>query len=192
MFKLEREIREIKSSDPSAFWKLINKNEDKTEGYMPNAEEFREFFSGLGNNISKEEQDPLDTNTHNNIENTNSSLSHILNTEITAKEIQDAIKSLKNNKASGTDLILNEFLKNSVYKLLDILVKLFNLILDSGTFPSAWTIGVIRPIYKDKGNRENPNNYRGITILSCFGKLFTNILNSRLNYFFRKCRIDRK
>ena len=78
---------------------------------------------------------------------------------------------------------MNEFLKNSANKLLDILVKLFNLIIDNGIFPSAWTIGVIRPIFKNKGNRENPNNYRGITILSCFGKLFTNILNRRLNNF---------
>ena len=29
----------------------------------------------------------------------------------------------------------------------------------------------------------NPNNYRGITILSCFGKLFTCILNKRLGTF---------
>ena len=43
-FKFERELREIKSNDPSAFWKLINKSEDKTDGYTPNAEEFRYFF----------------------------------------------------------------------------------------------------------------------------------------------------
>ena len=175
----------MKSNDPSAFWKLLNKNEDKTDENMPKADEFREMFLNLGNDISYSNEEPvlLDDNIHNNFDNTNSHVSEILNSEITAKEIQNAIKTLKNNKAHGTDLILNEFLKNSENKLLDILVKLFNLILDNGIFPSAWTIGVIRPIFKNKGNRENPNNYRGITILSCFGKLFTNILNRRLNTF---------
>ena len=44
-------------------------------------------------------------------------------------------------------------------------------------------IGNIIPIYKNKGNIENPENYRPITILSCLGKLFTAIINTRLNAF---------
>ena len=36
------------------------------------------------------------------------------------------------------------------------------------------------PLHK-KGNIENVENYRGITLLSVVGKLFTNILNTRLN-----------
>jgi hypothetical protein len=36
---------------------------------------------------------------------------------------------------------------------------------------------------KNKGNKNDPNNYRPITILSCLGKLFTAILNNRLNTY---------
>ena len=35
------------------------------------------------------------------------------------------------------------------------------------------------PLHK-KGSVENVENYRGITLLSVIGKLFTNILNTRL------------
>ena len=35
------------------------------------------------------------------------------------------------------------------------------------------------PLLK-KGDKNNPNNYRGISIVSCFGKLFTSILNNRI------------
>ena len=52
--------------------------------------------------------------------------------------------------------------------------------------PTSWTTGVIRPIYKNKGDREDPNNYRAITILSCFGKLFTSILNNRIRLFIEQ------
>ena len=62
----------------------------------------------------------------------------------------------------------------------EIYTKLFNLILFSGKTPNEWSIGMIKPIYKQKGSCDDPNNYRGITILSCFGKLFTSVINNRL------------
>ena len=44
-------------------------------------------------------------------------------------------------------------------------------------------IGVIKPLYKNKGDPTLPENYHPITILRCMGKLFTAILNTRLNTF---------
>ena len=35
------------------------------------------------------------------------------------------------------------------------------------------------PLHK-KGDLDDPNNYRGITLISCFAKLFTSVLNERL------------
>ena len=100
-----------------------------------------------------------------------------------------AIKRLKNNKACGLDNILNEFLKASCIKLIRVFVKLFNLVLLTGKMPSDWSIGIIKPIYKNKGSPDDPNNYRGITILSCFGKLFTNVINNRLNVFIESTKL---
>ena len=37
-----------------------------------------------------------------------------------------------------------------------------------------------------KVETDNPSNYRGIVFNSCIGKLFTKILNSRLNEFLAK------
>ena len=58
--------------------------------------------------------------------------------------------------------------------------KLFNIILDSGALPKVWSVGLIKPIYKKKGEKSNPENYRLITLVSCLGKLFTGILSNRL------------
>ena len=66
----------------------------------------------------------------------------------------------------------------------EIYTKLFNLILFSAKTPNEWSIGTIKPIYKQKGSCDDPNNYRGITILSCFGRLFTSVINNRLVEYF--------
>ena len=67
--------------------------------------------------------------------------------------------------------------------MLPTYVSFFNLVFDYGIIPESWLEGIIRPIYKNNGNVENPENYRPITILSCFGKLFTAVLNNRLTDF---------
>ena len=84
------------------------------------------------------------------------------------------------------DEIMNEYIKESCNIFLPIYVKLFNLILVSGHIPEFWTVGIIKPLYKSKGDPTLPENYRPITILSCMGKLFTAILNSRLNNYLKE------
>ena len=47
----------------------------------------------------------------------------------------------------------------------------------------------LKPIYKNKGSQADPDNYRGISIVSCFGKLFTAILSKRLQKFSDNCNV---
>ena len=103
-----------------------------------------------------------------------------LDAEITINEIKKGIRLLKNGKSSGPDLMLNEFLKYGNDNLLSYLHILFNKIFDIGYFPEAWGDGFIVPLHK-KGSTENVENYRGITLLSTVSKLFSNILNIRLD-----------
>ena len=49
--------------------------------------------------------------------------------------------------------------------------------------PTDWAVGLIKPLYKNKGAASDPDNYRGITLLSCLGKLFTALINARLSNF---------
>ncbi len=60
-----------------------------------------------------------------------------------------------------------------------VIKKLFYLILNCGYFPSLWKKGFIINIHK-ADVKSKPNNYRGITLSSCLGKLFALIINNRL------------
>ena len=59
-----------------------------------------------------------------------------------------------------------------------VLTKLFNVVLNSGVVPEAWTKSIIIPIYKKKGDDAEPNQYRGISLLSCIGIVFTSLVGS--------------
>ena len=86
-----------------------------------------------------------------------------LDYNITEMEIRNAAKKLKNNKSAFSDRIKNEMLKCSINILLQGFLKLFNLILEVGYFPSQWCQGLITPIFKSD-DPLNCNNYRGICI----------------------------
>ena len=81
-------------------------------------------------------------------------------------------------------------LKNGNFVLQPCLVKLFNIILSSGIYPTEWVQGLIFPIYKT-GDPLNPSNYRGIAITSCLSKLFNSILNARLEKYILKNELIR-
>ena len=103
-----------------------------------------------------------------------------INSIFTIDEVKEHIRLLKQNKSPGVDHILNEFIKNCPEKLVYIIVFIFNIVLETGVVPSDWSTGIIKPIYKKKGNKNCVDNYRGITLLSCLGKLFTSVLNTRI------------
>ena len=83
------------------------------------------------------------------------------------------------NKSPGIDNILNEVIKIGKDAIKGHLVNLFTkfFYLDTGKYPVLWSFGLIVPIHK-KDERSKVENYRGITLLSVLGKLFTSILNN--------------
>ena len=61
-----------------------------------------------------------------------------------------------------------------------LLEQLFSVIWREETVPKQWREGLIVNLFK-KGDREDPGNYRGITLLSVVGKVFCKILNPCLD-----------
>ena len=64
-------------------------------------------------------------------------------------------------------MVINEMLKFGPNILVPAITKLFNLVLKSGNFPSAWNTNFQVPLFK-KGDLLSCDNYRGISITSCF------------------------
>ena len=182
-------LRSMKRGQPRDFWKIINSvnSQPKTASTLS---DLFDYFKNVNanipedtsNNLHQEDSYPRESNStqHMNMD---------INKPITENEILTAVKNLKNNKGPGVDNILNEHIKSTIQIMLPIYTKLFNIIFDTGIVPESWSLGNILPIYKNKGDNKLPENYRPITLLSCFGKLFTAILNVRLTNYFEENEI---
>lgn len=174
-------------NDPQTAWKIVNelKNNslpaDKSEKINRSQWyiHFRDLLRGNAHNLDSVRQKDIRD------ELTNYEKSHQegnLDYKITEKEIIDASHKLKNNKASAYDMIKNEMIKSAVPLIKQTIVKVFNKLLNMGHFPKSWTEGIIVPLHK-QGNSSDPNNYRGITLNSCLGKLFCHVINSRISNY---------
>ena len=84
-----------------------------------------------------------------------------------------------NKNSPGPDGIACEFLKASCNYVSSFLTILFNQIFSSGQFPKCWGKSIICPLFKS-GCKNDPNNYRGISLMDSTCKIFTSILNKRL------------
>jgi exonuclease III len=98
---------------------------------------------------------------------------------ISTHEVAMELKSLKLGKAPGIDGISNEFYKYLSEFMVQPLTILFNYVWDKGIYPDKWSEGIIQPLHK-KGSRDEPDNYRKLTLMACMGKIFEAIINKRL------------
>ena len=174
----QKKLRNLKNKNPKDYWKIINSIDTKKTDSNIELDTLYTFFKDINKQLDSD-NDSCDNDIHISIEDND----EVLNSPITDSEILKCIKSLKNNKACANDEIINEYIKSTSHIMLPLYTSFFNLIFETGTLPESWLEGIIKPIYKKKGDPLQPENYRPITILSCFGKLFTAVLNLRLNNF---------
>ena len=95
------------------------------------------------------------------------------------EEIETIINELDNGKASDISI---RVLKNCSSILTTYLTTFYNVFIDLGVFPDILKIGQVTPIHK-KGNTQLLQNYRPVSTLPCFGKIFEKIMYSRLYKF---------
>ena len=176
-----KRMNNMRRKSPREFWKLFKRKPSSQISDTIPLSEFSDYFSKLADESSVN-QNSFDAETFlnefDNRQNTHPSYPELDN-PISIEEIIKATKRLKHNKAHAQDNIIYEYFTETIHVISKPLEILFNYIMDKKCFPRSWASGVIIPIHK-RGDITDPNNYRGITLISCFAKLFTSILNERL------------
>jgi len=96
-----------------------------------------------------------------------------------AKEMKNIIQTLKWKNSFGYDEVPLKILKiNSPYIILP-LIYLCNKSITSGIFPMRLKFSQVVPVYK-KGDKHELSNYRPISLLTSFSKIFEKVIYNRL------------
>ena len=93
------------------------------------------------------------------------------------KEIYSIIKSIKSKNTYGYDEISTKILKISSNYITSPLTHICNKIILSGSFPDRLKFSIVQPVHK-KGT--NYYNYRPISLLTSFSKVFEKAIYTRL------------
>ena len=101
---------------------------------------------------------------------------------IAPMEISSVLRKLSGGKAMGLDNVSNEMLKVAGHTCLPFLTGLLSKSTPPALSQPPGKRHTSRPFIR-KGQKMNPANYRPISITSCFGKVFTRVLNVRLMSF---------
>ena len=101
--------------------------------------------------------------------------------DIAISEIEKGLSTLNSGKTPGLDGVTKEHLKFAGENMVILLCRIFNWILKIEYIPVNFRRGVQIPLYKGKNTPiVEVNNYRGITLLSTFNKLFEIVIWKRL------------
>ena len=164
------------------YWRLLKQASNVNTKQSVTSEQFAQYFKAVNDPNGKFYKADGDVLLFNEryVRGEFQIIFNELNTDISVEEIKTPIKQLRNGASCGPDLWLNEFFKKGFEILFSYLHNLFNKLFKAGYFPQEWTEGHIVPIFK-KGDVNEVSNYRVITLHSTIGKLFTRVLNDRLN-----------
>lgn len=150
---------------------LFAENPDKILDHVNN------FFINIGSKLAKQitpcVNDAVEPNEASNLER------ELNFKQITVDEIKNIITFLKPNVTSGDEVISTNAIKHLSEEITFPLTHLINLSITKSIFPTSLKVATVIPIYK-QGCKNDINNFRPISLLSTFSKIFEKVLKKQL------------
>jgi ribonuclease P/MRP protein subunit RPP40 len=181
---LERQVATDSKINPKAFYSYINSARRNRNSIGPlkidgklvvepkeQAEELNRSFSSFFTRCDVESP-PKDQLT---------GIGMIENVTITEESVKHEIGRLRKFSAPGPDNITNRLLIELCDEIAKPLVVFFTKSLEHGKIPDDWRLSNVSPIYKQKGSKSQPGNYRPVSLTSNVCKLMEKVINKALS-----------
>lgn len=186
------------NGDSRKMWKIVNEINNKCRAKpcvsalnidnieitdkVQIASEFNNFFSKIGQTIKdsvppsqKSFRDYLPPPQNNSF----------FASPTAPQDIINCVSSLKSKTSVDINGVSSAFLKKVIQPLAIPISHLFNLSISKGIFPSCFKTSLTIPVFK-KGDPNNMDNYRGISLINTFSKIFEQIMADQLNKFLKR------
>jgi len=121
----------------------------------------------------------MDSHTHFMEQGFNKSYTSMECKCTTTKEIERIIKFLKTRNSYGYDEISTKILKVSCHFISSPINYICNKMLFRGVFPDSLKYTIINPLHKNDDKCE-VSNYRSVTLLTSFSKIFETVMQRRI------------
>ena len=142
---------------------------------------FNDYFINIGPNLARDIPDGAQ-NPINYMSQANASSFYMMPTD--EVEVLNCISKLKHSSC-GYDDISPKVVKLSGFAICKPLTHIINCSFIQGIFPSDLKIARVVPVFKS-GTRDSVSNYRPISVLPCFSKIFEKLVFNRLYSFLVK------
>ena len=106
----------------------------------------------------------------------------------TRANVEKMIKELPAHKSMGLQNFSTKLVRDAAPAISEILAHILNNCIITSSIPSEWKTARITPLYKD-GNRDDPNNYRPISVLPFISKILEKILFQDLQLYVENLNI---
>lgn len=107
---------------------------------------------------------------------------------INCKDVLKSFKSLKMKNTCDLWDISTKIISNIIESIAPFLVVIFNSCVDEGVFPDLMKHSKVLPLFKS-GSKEDPSNFRPISILPTLSKIFEKLILDQLSFHFAKNRL---
>ena len=191
----EKKVAKYVKTNSKVFWKHVNnrikarakipdlckKDEinGKTKDDAEKAEVLGQFFASVFVNEPVEASSESMMSKHN-------AMNHELKLSITKNVIRTKLDELDPSKSPGPDTIHPRVLKEVSTIVEEPLYLIFKKSIELGKVPSKWKLASVTPIYKGKGSKSLPENYRPISMTSICCRIMESIVRDSLMEYMNK------
>ena len=149
------------------------------------ANSFNDYFSNIASNLKSNVFESEGRNGDENYHQTylkNSVSDTMFLKVVEASEVYDVIKNFKNKSTRDTK-ISSLKIANTSYNFTSALASIINKSFQQGVFPEQMKLAKVTPIHKE-GTKTDVSNYRPISLLNSFSKIYEKLMHNRLMDFF--------
>ncbi|PNF41624.1 hypothetical protein B7P43_G10456 [Cryptotermes secundus] len=164
---------------------LLTNNGKLTDDHMMIAESLNKYFLTIADNIKRvTNRHATGTDSANHTKYMNQAFIRpfpkIHLNQTMYKEIESVIGSFKPKSSNGYDEISVKILKFTAPFISSPLAYICNRAFVTGVFPTRLKYSVIKPLFKN-GDKTNMSNYRPISLMTSFSKVFEKIIYIRMH-----------